>query len=297
MAIVLASQSPRRQELLARIGVEDFKTLSLDIDESYPEGLSPEDTVRYIAKKKCDAAAALCAPDDLIITADTMVFLGNDRLGKPHDETDAFRMLRALSGRAHTVCTGVSVRRGAQEERFAVSTRVFFRPMTDDEIRAYIKTGAQIELNFSQHGWDEYYEDYPTLSYTRTMNYVEIPFLAHLAFGKDRGLQFFIHAGPQIGFLLGDSEKIDGDWDGTVAESYTNITVEQHGKAIDNKFDYGIAGGAGIELRTKAGNFIVEGRYYYALSDFYGSTKKDFFSRSAHGVITAKITYLFDLKK
>ena len=74
MAIVLASQSPRRQELLARIGVEDFKTLSLDIDESYPEGLSPEDTVRYIAKKKCDAAAALCAPDDLIITADTMVF-------------------------------------------------------------------------------------------------------------------------------------------------------------------------------------------------------------------------------
>jgi outer membrane protein assembly factor BamD len=78
---------------------------------------------------------------------------------------------------------------------------------------------------------------------------------------------------------------------------YTNITVEQHGKAIDNKFDYGIAGGAGIELRTKAGNFIVEGRYYYALSDFYGSTKKDFFSRSAHGVITAKVTYLFDLKK
>ena len=86
MAIVLASQSPRRQELLARIGVEDFKALSLDIDESYPEGLSPEDTVRYIAKKKCDAAAALCAPDDLIITADTMVFLGNDRLGKPQDE-------------------------------------------------------------------------------------------------------------------------------------------------------------------------------------------------------------------
>ena len=145
MAIVLASQSPRRQELLQRIGVEDFKTLSLDIDESYPEGLSPEDTVRYIAKKKCDAAAALCSPDDLIITADTMVFLDNDRLGKPHDEEDAFRMLRELAGRGHTVCTGVSVRRGAQEERFAVSTRVFFRPMTDDEIRAYIKTGEPMD--------------------------------------------------------------------------------------------------------------------------------------------------------
>ena len=92
-----------------------------------------------------DAAAALCALDDLIITADTMVFLGNDRLGKPRDEEDALRMLRALSGRAHTVCTGVSVRRGAQEERFAVSTRVFFRPMTDDEIRAYIKTGEPMD--------------------------------------------------------------------------------------------------------------------------------------------------------
>ena len=65
-------------------------------------------------------------------------------------------------------------------------------------------------------------EDDSGNSYSRTMNYLEIPFMAHLAFGKDRGLQFFIHAGPQIGFLLGDSEKIDGDWDGTVAESYTN---------------------------------------------------------------------------
>ena len=67
--------------------------------------------------------------------------------------------------------------------------------------------------------------------------------------------------------------------------------------AADNRFDYGITGGAGVELRTKAGNFLVEGRYYYALSDFYNSTKKDYFSRSAHGVITAKITYLFDLRK
>ncbi len=152
--------------------------------------------------------------------------------------------------------------------------------------------GAQIELNFSQHGWDEFYEDFPDLQYTRTMNYVEIPFLAHLAFGRDRGLQFFIHAGPQIGFLISDSKTISGNWN-----DYKGITVEQHDKAIDNKFDYGITGGAGIELRTKAGNFLVEGRYYYGLSDFYNSTKKDYFSRSAHGVITAKITYLFDLKK
>lgn len=156
--------------------------------------------------------------------------------------------------------------------------------------------GAQIELNFSQHGWDEYYEDYPDLAYTRTMNYVEMPFLAHLAFGRERGLQFFIHAGPQIGFLISDSETMDGEWDERL-QADANLTTEQHGKAIDNKFDYGIAAGAGIELRTKAGNFLLEGRYYYALSDFYDSTKKDYFSRSAHGVITAKLTYLFDLKK
>ena len=145
MAIVLASQSPRRQELLARIGVEDFKTLSLDIDESYPEGLSPEDTVRYIAKKKCDAAAALCAPDDLIITADTMVFLENDRLGKPRDEADALRMLTELAGNRHTVCTGVTVRQGGKAEAFTVSTDVYFRPCAEDEIRAYIKTGEPMD--------------------------------------------------------------------------------------------------------------------------------------------------------
>ena len=145
MAIVLASQSPRRQELLARIGVEDFKTLSLDIDESYPEGLSPEDTVRYIAKKKCDAAAALCALDDLIITADTMVFLENDRLGKPRDEADALRMLTELAGNRHTVCTGVTVRQGGKAEAFTVSTDVYFRPCTEEELRAYIATGEPMD--------------------------------------------------------------------------------------------------------------------------------------------------------
>ena len=153
--------------------------------------------------------------------------------------------------------------------------------------------GAQIEVNFSQHGWDEYYQDYPDLQYTRKMNYVEIPLLAHLAFGKEgRGMQFFINAGPQIGFFLSDSHTISEGW-----ENYTNLIIEQHDAPIDNKFDYGIAGGAGVELRTKIGHFQVEGRYYYALSDFYGTTKKDYFSRAAHGVISVKVAYLFDLMK
>ena len=97
--------------------------------------------------------------------------------------------------------------------------------------------GAQVELNFSQHGWSEFDEDHPELEYTRTMNYVEIPLLAHLAFGKDRGVQFFIHAGPQIGFFISDTRKKNDAW-----ENFT--TPEQHDKDVENKFDYGITGGA-----------------------------------------------------
>ena len=143
--IVLASKSPRRHELLRRMGITDFSVVVPDVGETYPEGLAPQEIVAHIARLKSDAAAPLVGPEDILITADTMVFLENDRLGKPRDEADALRMLTELAGNRHTVCTGVSVRRGAQEERFAVSTRVFFRPMTDDEIRAYIKTGEPMD--------------------------------------------------------------------------------------------------------------------------------------------------------
>lgn len=163
--------------------------------------------------------------------------------------------------------------------------------------------GAQVELNVSQRGWDQQFEmpgengemvvD-PSKTYTRKMTYIDIPFLAHLAFGRERGLQFFIHAGPQIGFLIGESEKIDG----VDMDALSNTQKALYGVKIQNKFDYGIAGGGGIELRTKkAGSFLVEGRYYFALSDFYNTTKKDYFARAAHSTITIKLTYLFDLKK
>lgn len=156
--------------------------------------------------------------------------------------------------------------------------------------------GAQIEVNFSQRGWDEYYENYPDVHYTRTMNYVEIPFLAHLAFGKDRGMQFFLNLGPQIGFLLNESTTQTGDME-DMLNSNPYFETEQHDKPADNKFDYGIAGGAGVELRTGIGNFIIEGRYYFGLSDIYNSTKKDYFARSANGSIIIKATYLFDISK
>lgn len=152
--------------------------------------------------------------------------------------------------------------------------------------------GVQVELNYSQRGWDEKFEELnDDRVYSRKMTYMEVPFLAHLAFGKDRGAQFFINLGPQIGFLLNDKEKREGTW------TDSQLASEQYGKKIDNKFDYGIVGGGGLEIRTKAGNFLLEGRYYFGLADFYNNTKKDYFSRSAHTTISARLTYLFDLKK
>ena len=150
--------------------------------------------------------------------------------------------------------------------------------------------GLIAEVNFTQCGWNETFDTDP-YTYSHTLNYVTVPFLTHFFFGN-RVVRGFINAGPQIGFLLSDSHTISGNW-----EDYTGIIVEQHDAPIDNKFDYGITGGAGVELRTKIGHFQVEGRYYYALSDFYSTTKKDYFSRAAHGVISVKVAYLFDLMK
>ena len=105
--IVLASGSPRRQELLGRMGIRDFVVSVPQMEEVCPEGLSPEETVCRISRQKSGAVSA--REDDIVITADTMVFLDEARLGKPADEAEALRMLTALQGRHHTVCTGVTV--------------------------------------------------------------------------------------------------------------------------------------------------------------------------------------------
>ena len=98
--IILGSGSPRRQELLRRIGIEDFIVRVPDVEEWYPPELSPAEIVRYISREKADAVP--CDPGDIVITADTMVFLDTRRLGKPRDEADALEMLAALQGRHHT---------------------------------------------------------------------------------------------------------------------------------------------------------------------------------------------------
>ena len=120
--IVLASASPRRQELLQRIGITDFTVRVPDADESYDPSLSPQDIVCHISRQK--SLALPSAEDEIVITADTMVFLDDKRLGKPRDEADALAMLTALQGRHHTVCTGVTVRQGQRILTRAASTYI-----------------------------------------------------------------------------------------------------------------------------------------------------------------------------
>lgn len=158
---------------------------------------------------------------------------------------------------------------------------------------------AQLEVNFAQRGWNETIDDGSDNTYRRTTNYIEIPFFAHLGWGKEnRGFQFFINAGPQIGLFLSDEEFYgftqEKPWD---PSNRPNNQTAQYGKKVENTLEYGIAGGAGIELKTGIGNFIVEGRYFFGLSDMFGNSKADPFGRSANTTITAKITYLVDILK
>lgn len=143
--IILASSSPRRKELLARMGLEDFEIRIPECDESCPAGLTPKQTVEHISKMKCDAAYDPAAPDEIIIAADTMVFCDNERLGKPTDEPDALRMLMQLQGRKHHVCTGVTVRRGEEAYTESETTEVYFRPASATELLGYIHTGEPMD--------------------------------------------------------------------------------------------------------------------------------------------------------
>ena len=143
--IVLASGSPRRQELLQNIGITEFDIRVPEAEETYPEGLSPRQIVEYISREKADAAVKLCGADEIVITADTMVFLDDARLGKPTDEADALRMLTALQGRHHTVCTGVTVRQRDHTVTESEETEVIFRPATQRELLAYIATGEPMD--------------------------------------------------------------------------------------------------------------------------------------------------------
>ena len=136
--LILASNSPRRKELLAGLGVPFEVRVFQDIDEHYPESLPVNEVARYIAKEKADAYRRIVASDELIITADTVVIVGDEILGKPVDEADAVRMLKLLSGRTHQVTTGVCLLTAEKERCFDVTTDVTFKTLTDEEIHYYV---------------------------------------------------------------------------------------------------------------------------------------------------------------
>ena len=136
--VILASASPRRRELLAGLDVE-FEVRALpDVDESFPPELQGGDIPLHISKKKADAYRPVMAADELVITADTIVWLDCVALGKPVDEADARRMLRNMSGKTHSVFTGVAITTKDSQRCFVAQSDVTFAQLTDDEIDYYI---------------------------------------------------------------------------------------------------------------------------------------------------------------
>lgn len=168
------------------------------------------------------------------------------------------------------------------------------------------------EINFAQAGWKEdilTVDDQPVINqvtglpeeYQRTLTYVQVPLFARLGWGRERkGFQFYFQVGPQVGFFLNDKAKSNFNF----AERNQSDRVGalrdavQDSLDIQRKFDYGIAGGLGIEYsHPKVGHFLLEGRYYYGLGDIFGNSKRDYFGRSNNGSIIIKLTYLFDVMR
>jgi len=144
MGVILASASPRRREILEMLGVRDFAIIPAEVDEAIPD-LMPEEAVIHIAQLKARKVAEVCSSDDLIIAADTLVYLDGVALGKPESVADAENMLRRLSGAKHTVYTGVTIIQNGNEMTFAEKTEVFFRQISQEEIEAYIRTGEPMD--------------------------------------------------------------------------------------------------------------------------------------------------------
>lgn len=162
----------------------------------------------------------------------------------------------------------------------------------------------QAELNYTKLGWKE---DIVNASgdplpdtYQRNLHYLQLPVLARLGWGREeRGLQFYFLAGPQVGYCFKETTEQSSVWTLTAngTPDRPNGMYQQYSLPIQHRFDYGITAGMGLEVNTKVGHFMLEGRYYYGLGDVFGNAKKDVFSRSANGTLLVKATYLFDVLK
>ena len=137
--IILASNSPRRKELLSGLDVDFEVRVLAGIDESYPASLPTMQIAEYISKKKAAAYREIMAVDELVITADTVVILGDEVMGKPKDDAEACHMLRELSGQTHQVITGVTLTTMERQISFSVKTDVTFKELTNEEIHYYVE--------------------------------------------------------------------------------------------------------------------------------------------------------------
>ena len=144
MRVILASKSPRRKELLGEI-FEKFEIITKEVDETLPKGVHPKAGVGILALRKGRAVADMLGEDDLVISSDTLVEIDGVPLGKPKDENQAFQMLSALSGRAHNVHTGVAVHYRGKSFSGVATTAVYFKKMTDSEIKEYIASGDPMD--------------------------------------------------------------------------------------------------------------------------------------------------------
>ena len=141
MELILASRSPRRRELLERMGLRDFRIVTPDIDEHMEREMPPEELVQRISAEKARAVREQVGGDAIVIAADTVVALDGAVLGKPVDELEAFKMLSTLSGNRHQVYTGLTVLRGEEMHTVSEETTVSFRELSEEEIECYIRTG------------------------------------------------------------------------------------------------------------------------------------------------------------
>ncbi|MCM1079343.1 MAG: PorT family protein [Bacteroidales bacterium] len=171
----------------------------------------------------------------------------------------------------------------------------------------------QMEVNYAELGWKDRIESINGLpcilqvgdhqgepaAYQRTISYIQIPLLAHLGWGREeKGVKFFLNMGPQFGFMLSETSKTNFRYEDALKTDPERVSLEcaQDSMPVENKFDFGITAGLGLELSLKrAGHIALEARYYYGLGNIYGDSKQDHFSRSNHNNIVFKATYLFDI--
>ena len=202
----------------------------------------------------------------------------------------------------------------SQSQHMGATGGLTFRYTTEK----YFSTicSLQAEINYASLGWKENIvdaDDQKVINattgkaeeYSRTISYVQVPLMAHLAWGKEeKGLNFFLNLGPQFGYMLSESSACNFDMQQEIAaiaagtSGRGNTNIAQDTLEVKNKLDYGIAAGIGVECSARnVGHFLIEARYYYGLGNIFGASKKDYFGKSNYGNIVIKASWLFDITK